>query len=437
MVVVEMETQFMKRTMEIVLISGLLLSGCTVELKEATPAVTLPVKEEVNSCQEIHAVSDPVIVRDANVGDAAPYFLPGYSITSIDSNAFYPKAISTDAGILVIWRVSFDGQKPEPNVFMRLLDEHAVPIGEVQNLFERNMVGQSYSLLKVENKFALGFCGRYGYEDQTTRVFLNSQGEVLSEQPLPTDLSCGIKGSPTVSTGPRLITTWMDQIHKAVLNIADQDGNSLILKELPGEADHYPQVAVGHDRILVVVNSKSSEHSPLMIHRFDLDGNELGDPVIINPLTFELDGIIREKSFTTPSLIPTPDGWMLLSSPRSWSLSFNGIYVAHLAPDGALVSGPFITGLDDPDLGFSNGIEQVFPYGQGAMIWGHNLKHRKLVIFVSKHGVVNPILNSLQEPDVIFHPFFFEHQEKIFAVYTKKVDVMTNQVLLREVACTP
>jgi hypothetical protein len=432
----------MKRIMEIVfilLIAGVLLAGCTVELDEVTPAVTPSVEEEVNSCREIHAVSDPVIVRDANVGDAAPYFVPGYSINSVDRNAFYPKAISTDTGILVTWRVSFDGQKPEPNVFMRLLDEHAVPLGEVQNLFERNMTGLSYSLLKVENKFVLGYCGRYGHEDQTTRVFLNSQGEVLSEQPLPTDLSCGSKGQSAVSTGSgsRLITTWMDHIHKAVLNIADQDGNSLALKELPGEGDYYPQVAVGHGRILVVVNSKSSEHSPLTIHRFDLDGNELGDPVIINPLIFEQDGIIREKSFTTPSLIPTTDGWMLLSSPRSWSLSFNGIYVAHLAPDGTLISGPFITGLDDPDLGFSNGIEQVFPYGQGAIIWGHNLEHKKLVVFVSKHGVVNPILNSLQEPDVIFHPFFFEHQEKLFSVYTKKVDVMTNQVLLREVECTP
>jgi hypothetical protein len=123
---VEKETQFMKRTMEIIfiiLISGLLISACDKQLNStATPAVTFPVKEEANSCQEIRPVSDPVIVRDANVGDAAPYFVPGYSINSVDSNAFYPKAISTDAGILVIWRVSFDGQKPEPNVFMRLLD---------------------------------------------------------------------------------------------------------------------------------------------------------------------------------------------------------------------------------------------------------------------------------------------------------------------------
>lgn len=412
----------------IILMSGLLLYGCDMQM---TPTVKAPVEDEVDSCSEIHAVSDPIIVRDANVGDAAPYFLPGYSTTSVDSNAFSPQAISTDAGILVTWRVSFDAQKPEPNVFMRLLDEQANAVGDVQTLFEHNMIGLSYNLLKIEDEFALTFCGRYDHKDKETTAFLNSQGEVLSEQQLPIDVSCGGSASATtVWTGSRLMTIWMYG-REVFLNVADRDGNSLFSKELFEGADYHPQMAIGHDRVLIAVNSKSSEDNALMIRRFDLDGNELGDPVIITPLTFEQDGMIREKAFAAPYLIPTAAGWMLLSSPRSWSLSFNGIYVAHLAPDGALISGPFLTGLDDPSVIFSSGIRQVFPYRQGAILWGANP-----LIFVSKNGVVNPILNSSPEPDELF-TFFFEHQEKLFSVYTKKVDPMTNQILLREMECTP
>jgi hypothetical protein len=431
----EKETQFMKKNMEIVfiiLVSGLLLSGCTMELNTVTPTVTSTPEEEVTSCRELRAVSDPVVVRDANVGDAEPDFIAGQINLSVGRDAFYPKAISTDAGILVTWQMSFDGQSPKPNVFMRLLNDHAARTGDVRNLFERNMTGLSYNLLKVENETVLAFCGRYGTKDQATTVFLNPQGEVHSEQQLPpTDHSCGASKPSTVWTGSSLMTAWTDNgTEQVFLNVADRNGNSLFWKELLSEGDYGPQVVMGHGRVLITVNSKPSEHSPLMIYRFDLDGNELGDPIVINPLTFEKDGIVRENSFTTPYLIPTTDGWMLLSTPRSWSSALNGIYVAHLAPDGTLIFGPFLTGLD-LNLRFSNGIEQVFPYRQGAILWGTSP-----LVFVSRNGVVNSILKSSQEPGTLY-TFFFEHREKLFSVYTKEVDSMTNQVLLREVECTP
>ncbi len=427
----------MKRTIEIVfiiLMSGLLLSACTMELNAVTPTVTSSVEEEVTSCRELRAVSDPVVVRDANVGDTGPGYNDFLLKSPIGTSAFHPKAISMDGGILVTWELSFDGSLPEPNVFMRLLDDRGVPIGEVKNLFERNMSGISYSLLKVENESVLSFCGRYGHKDKATTVFLNSQGEVLSEQQLPPmEHSCGASRTNTVWTGSRLVTAWTDNgTQQVFLNIADQDGNSLFWKELTKKGNFGPQVVMGHDRVLVVVNSNLSQHNPLMIHRFDLNGNELGDPIIINPLTLEKDGEVQEIPFVAPYLIPTKDGWMLLAEPHFWDIysPSNGAYVAHLAPDGSLVFGPFLTS-PDLNLRFSNATEQVFPYRQGAIIRGSGS-----LVFISKNGIVNPILDSSQDPGINY-TFFFEHQEKLFSVYTKAVDSKTNQVLLREVECTP
>ena len=318
--------------------------------------------------------SEPVVIRPEDAG--------GSDRCDTCRLAFSPKAVSTSAGILVVWQLGFNGELPEPNAFMRLLDDNANPIGDIQLLFERNWVGQLSTLVRKDGGAILYYSGRYSDADEVTSASLDPYGHLISEQR-------GIS---------------------------------------------YPHLAIGHGRALKVATPITPDNpiqNHLAVHRFDLEGNELGEPVILPPLNYEVNGRIVTGDFNTPFIIPTADGWTILAASRA-----SGRLVALLAPDGSLISGPVIM---DTDMEFPNGFDDVIPFGRGAAILGGMFSGGNVVLFISEDGTLNQVWHP-EKDEPIASGDLFEYQGRLYLVYTggpTSRKPMTNQVLIRELKCVP
>ena len=211
------------------------------------------------------------------------------------------------------------------------------------------------------------------------------------------------------------------------LDIADANGNSISWRSIQTDASSNSPFAIGHGRVLIAVTTRPG---PLAVHRFDLEGNELGEPVIIDPTTYEANGKIVTGYFRSPYVVPTVDGWLVIAASTS-----PGIFVVHLAPDGSPASSPVIVGTD---YFFGNGIEDVIPYRGGAVILGETL-NTYVVLFISKDGIVDQQWYP-KEGEQPVAGSFFEHQGRLYLVYTTGDSGLpnhTNQVLLRELQCVP
>lgn len=392
----------------------------------AAPSPTPPPVPDIESkaCEGKMEASKQVVVRAENEG--------GSDNCDYCRYAFNPKAVSTSAGILVTWRLGFDVERPEPNAYMRLLDDKATPIGDVNLLFERNWIGQFSSLARNDSGAVLTFCGRYDGIDRITSALLDPYGRVVSEHlRSPEYRACGRRSAEPVWTGSRQLFAWTSG-YDVLLDIADANGNIISRKTIRTDGIENPQLAIGHERALMVVTTFTPGNpgqTHLAVHRFDLEGNELGEPVILDPLTYEVYGRIEVGNFKTPFIIPTARGWLLLASSRA-----SGRYVAQLTPDGTLFSDPEII---DKDMYFPNGFEDAIPYGSGAAILGQPFG--AVILFLSPDGTISQEWHEDPDEDSGFGDLL-EHQGHLFWTYTSGTiyeNPVTNQVLIRKLQCVP
>lgn len=395
-----------------------------------SPTATLPPGVESKSCKEIDP-TDPIVVRPEGVGGSDSSELGWY--------AFDPKAVSMGDSILAIWGTGFDGQKPKPNAYMRVLDGKVTPVGEVKLLFERNIIDQT-TLVNKDNTAIFSYCGRYNIgDDRYTSAFLDPDGNLISEQVRsPTNRACARSGA-SIWTGSRILFSLPNVNYPSqgqVLDIADANGNSISWKMIDSNDGITSPLAVGHGRVLMLVGTFKNDL--LSVHRFDLKGNELGEPVILEPLTYEVDGKIAIRYFTSAYVVPTVEGWMVLAS-----LSDPGIYVAQLAPDGSLISNSVI---EDSDLLYQiHGFTDVISYKGGAVVLEQNYvgqisgksQYESVVLFISEDGTINQRWYP-KEGEQPASGSFFEHQGRLFLIYTNELEhetPQTNQVLVRELKC--
>jgi hypothetical protein len=387
------------------------------------PTATPAPGDESKSCRRIDA-ADPIVVRAENVG--------GNNSDSLGRYAFYPKAVSTGAGILVTWQMDSNG-------YMRLLNNDTNPIGDVNLLFQRNWISLSYSLVNQGNNAVLTYCGRYHlglYDDQdrVTSAFLDPYGHLISEQARsPTNRVCTYMGGEAVWTGSRMLFASTDVVssdstYDTFLDIADANGNGISWRSIQTDASSNSPLAIGHGRVLIAVTTRSGS---LAVHRFDLEGNELGEPAIIDPTTYETNGRIVTGYFRSPYVVPTTDGWLVIAASTS-----PGTYVVHLAPDGSPTSSPALL---EPDLLFDNGLDAVTSYEGGAVILGETF-NTYVVLFISKDGIVDQQWYP-KEGEQPVNGSFFEHLGRLYLVYTSGDSGgqtnPTNQVLIRELQCVP
>jgi len=345
----------------ILLFFGILLVGCN-NAQYSTPTA-IPTLTSVNadseSCQGKIQASMPVVVRPEGVGgtDNTEY---GYFATDA-------KAASTSAGILVTWHTGIDGQYPVPNGYVRLLDDNAQPIEDMSILFQRSVV-QTPNFVSTENGALLTYCGVYEGGGHISSAILDFNGKLIAEQRRfseePSD--CGDPDASAIWTGSRLLSAWSPQSYGpdgpnnyVLLDVADANGNNLFEKKFNPDAMLEPHLAFGHGRILMTVSTRTGSDflngnnrglTHLVVHRFDMEGNELGEPVVLDQP--------GEWEFGNSSVVPTRDGWLLLAEA---SLQGANYYFAHLAPDGSLVSGPELV-----NSGTGIGFIDVVPYAGGA-----------------------------------------------------------------------
>jgi hypothetical protein len=377
------------------------------------------------SCRKLETAS-PIVVRPEGVG--------GSNSSEFGLWARDPKAISVGDHIIAIWQVGFDGQKPKPNVYMRILDGDLTPVEEVRPLFERNITGKA-TLIRQGNNVVFSYCGRFNTENRSTSAFLDSHGNVLSEVVrAPSNVVCG-SGPSSVWTGTNLLFySWsivFGQFGK-FLDVADEDGNSISWREIPPSSG---SPVVGHDGSMLM-RTISQDHS-LTIHRLDLEGNDLGEWTTLKAITYEVDGKMIVGGFGSVYMVPTIDGWMVVAS-----LTGPGIYIAHLTPDGSLISDPAIV---ERDLNFENEFNDQIPYNGGVAILGHSspfgysTKTGMAALFISENGKVIQHWYS-KEDELPWDGSLFEHQGRLFSIYTSKPadeKPLTNQVLIRELECIP
>jgi hypothetical protein len=389
----------------------------------SSPTAALTSKNEDKACRRIET-SAPIVVRPEGVG--------GNDSSELSWWAYKPKAVSMGERILAIWQVGFDGQRPKPNVYMRILNSNLRLAGEVKLLFDRNVIG-STTLIRQEDKAIFSYCGRYNTEDRSTSAFLDSYGNLISEiVRSPTNIAC-VSGPLSVWTGSHMLfySAFNTFDHFGVfLNVADPDGNSISWREVPTYS--LPTVTQGGMLMRAI-----SQDNSLTIHHFDLAGNDLGEWATLKAIPYEVDGKLAVGSYKNAFVVPTNNGWMVIAS-----LTTPGIYIAHLSPDGSLISEPIIT---EKNLYFESGfIDGISHNGSIALLgcsypFGYSTKTGCIALFISEDNTITqywlPKGND-QPMDISF----FEHQNRLFMIYTSKhtdEERPTNQVLIRELQCIP
>jgi hypothetical protein len=405
----------------------------TVKLIQPTPSPIPGGDDKI--CKGGIRVSEPIMVRAEDVG--------GNDSSDYSRYAFDPQGVSTNAGILVIWRMGFNGESPQPNAYKRLLDDNANPIGDVNLLFEQNVLGQSYSLVSRGNDILATYLGRFDNIDKSVSDLLDSEGHLISEEfRLPDEHFSARESMKTVWTGTHFMfgssshhyTTEQGFVYDLILETADSNGKSISSKTIVKSNDviRADDLAVGHERMLLTVGRNIDRQNHIFIYHFDLEGNELGEPVIFDPpLNYEQNGKILPAYFGRAYTFPTADGWMVL-----WSSVNEGIYVAYLDPAGALISSPRLI---DGTLNFGAGFGDIIPYHGGAAILGRaSAEGGRIVFFVSAYGTIGQKWNIPKEN--VQDNSLLNHKGHLFLVYatgpkTRKPD--TNQVLIRELQCVP
>lgn len=393
----------------------------------AEPTPTPLADAEGKVCKGSIKASKPVEVRPANVG--------GNDSAEFARYAFYPNAVTTDAGVLVTWQMGFDGQRPQPNAYMRMLDNTFKPISDVSILFNRNWVGGTSSLHRTSNGVAMFYCGRFGYRDRTTSAFLDPLGHFFSEKDwFPNDEdSCSTYpvyyGSHLIFVQSRsnydiVVTTDIDVI------LTDENGTKLSDKKLHIIGRAIPSLIVDHGIALLAVNIPDT--TKILVYRYDFNGTELGEHLVIDPTIYGDNESIVSMYMNSFYLLPTAQGWILAGLTGN-----NMMYVAHLTPNGAsLVSQPVLVNINAE---FINGFQSMLPYQGGVVILGELMSGYQ-VLFLSANGTITNRWIPQDKEELPIYGSLFEHQGRIFIVYTSQPstkDAKTNQVLIEELQCVP
>ena len=382
-----------------------------------TPAVVPDTKSR--ACKGRIVASKPVMVGPTDVGGSNSSEYGRYSIDA--------SAVGTSAGILVTWQM-------DSNAYMRLLDDNLKPISDVKLLFERN-TNDIFGAVRTDLGEVLSYCGRYERNNFLTSAFLDPSGHLLKEIVWsPTDPPGCNTTMQAAWTGSHLMFVWdvsdpwPAPLLSSTLHFAITDANGNLLAERKTHLDGWggPYLAVGHGRVLLVVWIRDANgRTQLAVHRFDLAGNELGEPVILDPLIYEDNGKIVTGSFSSTFMILTADGWTLFAPSET-----STVYVAQFNSDGsALTSNPTMV---DTDSVFLNDLPDKLPYEDGALFQARMQAYPLGIGIVTQDWLP-------EEHEQPLRGFFFEHQGRLFLVYRTETNSKpaTNEVLIRELKCVP
>jgi hypothetical protein len=377
----------------------------------------------------IGPIAPPIVVRD--VGDF------GSERCSTCAIPFGPTIVSTEAGMVAAWRLGFLGTAPEPNTFVRPLDDAGAPAGPIELLFRRNTT-QGLRAASGPGGAALVFCGRDGSDDVTMSALIDPRGRSRSEALRePLGRSCGAWSPDVVYTGSRWLFAWTDNSSSPVpgfevlLDVAAADGTSLDREMLEDDGNSGPRLTVGHGLAVLVVDARPEpRRSRIAVHRFDLEGRRAGAPQYVDLP----DGV--DDAFISPYVVPTADGFAVHAASARRD---GGRFVALLGPDGTPRSEPRRF---DEGIRYVNGFDDVEPrVGGGALIATPRQVDGEFgyaVLAVADDGRTTAewLPDATLEPGIAWGQFA-EHRGRPFLIHTAILGDDLGQVLLRPLGCAP
>lgn len=244
-------------------------------------------------------------------------------------------------GLLAVWRMGFDGSRPQPNAWARRLADDLSPRGEPFVLFETN-VPNGFRLAPLDDRrAALAFCGRFG-ADEMGSAFIGSDGDVrvAPARRSPEGFGCGAMHPDVAWSGERAFFSWTNNrglidTRAVLLDVTDREGESVDARpvsEAGGDLSVPPRFAVGHGRVAMVTGHQPELRvTRLRFVLFDARGREL--------TRVDLDAP-PETRWGSTDVVATRDGWLVVGTDRTSFDDPVGRALVRLDADGALIEGP-------------------------------------------------------------------------------------------------
>ncbi len=271
---------------------------------------------------------------------------------------------STAGGMLAFWHLGFDGSDPQPNAYLRMLDDGGGPRGPIQRLDGLLNGGWTTSTPHPDGVLVT-YCGRVGGgDDVAVRALLSPVGEPLWEvRASPRDRSCGAWRPVSVAVGrSRIFTAWTDNSsgpvpgHEVLVDVAGGDGESRDWEQVLPEGDGKPGLAVGAERVVHVQSAREEPRvSTLHIQTYGLDGAS-DERALITALA-------EESFYGEPWVFPTPSGFTVHM--KEQSRDPGGRIVLRLDPLGVVVDPPR---REDTGLQLINAIDDAIQFQGGVLL---------------------------------------------------------------------
>lgn len=229
---------------------------------------------------------------DGSVDEDLPFGLVSGPV-SVAGEAFRAgNIVPTNDGLLVGWRIGFNGSAPMPTGFVRRLDSTGIPSGMAEQLWPDPVV-LGPSLFEVtDGRIAAAVCRRNDTFDAPSFRFIDQQGMLVGdEHPVfGSDEQCTTSDTPPqmLWTGERLHFVWMTSTNSLmVAHTSDANGlggTSGFIVTDGGDLGAPPRLARFGERMAIVAGIRPTpQESVLRVMLRDLSGNVIEDVDLPTP----------------------------------------------------------------------------------------------------------------------------------------------------------
>jgi hypothetical protein len=346
----------------------------------------------------------------------------------------------TPSGLLALWALGFNGDSPFPNTRSLALGPDGKAISEVHTLMDRTVVVGPRAHPSKDGTVVFAACGRFGADDHATSGRTTAGGTMIGPDipRTPGDRWCGGAEPDAIWTGQRHLFVWDTSfpddplVTKTVLDIADENGQSLESKVILSPADGRPEprLAALPGRVALVAGRAGVPASQLFFVALDALGHAVSPVVTLDPPV--AGGVWGEAE-----VVATAAGDFLILGANAFD---PGMFRARLSADGEILEAPAV--VDGVDFR-PEGLTAVARPGAGFFVAGN--------ADGPEPGAYRPFALSLDAQgnvrDTWFgggtgEPFFFRPKvavagDRVFVLYERPPGEGPDVLRIRELGCVP